>query len=56
MALDALEAILTRRSTRHYAPDMVEDDKLRKILEAARQAPSGGNSQTNHKTEQCWKS
>lgn len=48
MALDALEAILTRRSTRHYAPDMVEDDKLRKILEAARQAPSGGNSQTNH--------
>ena len=48
MALDALEALLTRRSTRHYEPDMVEDDKLQKILEAARQAPGGGNSQTNH--------
>lgn len=46
--MDALEAILTRRSTRHYQPDMVDEDKLRKILEAAKQAPSGGNNQTNH--------
>ena len=46
--MEALEAILTRRSTRNYKPDAVEDEKLEKILAAARQAPSGGNNQTNH--------
>ena len=46
--MDALMAILTRRSTRNYKPDAVEEDKLEKILNAARQAPSGGNNQTNH--------
>ncbi len=46
--MEALEAIYTRRSTRNYKPDAVEKEKLTKILEAARQAPSGGNSQTNH--------
>ena len=46
--MDALEAILTRRSTRNYRPDAVEEEKLGQILDAARQAPSGGNSQTNH--------
>ena len=46
--MDAMEAILTRRSTRNYKPDAVEEEKLSKILDAARQAPSGGNSQTNH--------
>ena len=46
--MDALEAILTRRSTRNYLPDAVEAEKIEKILEAARQAPSGGNNQTNH--------
>ena len=46
--MDALEAILTRRSTRNYKPDAVEAEKLEKILEAAGQAPSGGNNQTNH--------
>ena len=46
--MDALEAILTRRSTRVYRPDAVETEKIEKILEAARQAPSGGNNQTNH--------
>lgn len=46
--MDAMEAILTRRSTRNYRPDMVEDEKLERIIEAARQAPSGGNNQTNH--------
>ena len=46
--MEALEAILTRRSTRNYKPDPVEPEKLEKILSAARQAPSGGNSQTNH--------
>ena len=46
--MEALEAILTRRSTRNYKPDDVEPDKLSRILDAARQAPSGGNNQTNH--------
>lgn len=46
--MDALEAILTRRSTRNYMPDAVEAEKLEQILDAAKQAPSGGNSQTNH--------
>ena len=46
--MDAMEAILTRRSTRNYRPDAVEQQKLDRIIEAARQAPSGGNNQTNH--------
>ena len=46
--MEAMEAILTRRSTRNYLPDPVEKEKLEQILEAARQAPSGGNNQTNH--------
>ena len=46
--MDALEALVTRRSTRNYKPDPVEQEKLEKILEAGRQAPSGGNHQTSH--------
>ena len=46
--MDALEAIITRRSTRNYKPDPVESEKIEKILEAGRQAPSGGNNQTSH--------
>ena len=46
--MEALEAILTRRSTRNYKPDPVEAEKLDRILRAARQAPSGGNNQTCH--------
>ncbi len=46
--MEAIEAILTRRSTRNFRPDAVEQEKLDTILDAARQAPSGGNSQTSH--------
>ncbi len=46
--MDAFEAIITRRSTRNFKPDTVEKEKLEKILEAGRYAPSGSNSQTNH--------
>ena len=46
--MEAQLAILTRRSTRNYKPDAVEDEKLEKILNAGKQAPSGGNNQTNH--------
>ena len=46
--MEALEALVTRRSTRKYKPDPVEQEKIDKILEAGRQAPSGGNNQTSH--------
>ena len=46
--MDALEAILTRRSTRNYRSDPVDEEKLARIIEAGRQAPSGGNNQYNH--------
>ena len=46
--MDAYEAIMTRRSTRNYKPDMVEPEKMDRILNAGRFAPSGGNSQSNH--------
>ena len=46
--MDALEAIFTRRSTRNFRPDMVDPEKIEKIIEAGRRAPCGGNTQTNH--------
>ncbi len=46
--MDALEALVTRRSTRNYKPNPVEQEKLDQILDAGRQAPSGGNNQTSH--------
>ena len=46
--MEALEAILTRRSTRNFRPDPVPQDLLNRILTAGRQAPSGGNNQYNH--------
>ena len=44
--MDALEAILTRRSTRAVKREAVDPEKLAKVIEAGRFAPSGGNSQT----------
>ena len=46
--MDAFEAIMTRRSTRKYLPYPPEREKLEKILQAGRYAPSGSNAQTNH--------
>lgn len=46
--MDALQAILTRRSTRKYSDKMPERALIEKIIEAGRYAPSGGNSQTTH--------
>lgn len=46
--MNALESILTRRSTRSYKTEPVENEKLQKIIEAGRNAPSGGNNQTCH--------
>ena len=42
------EAIMTRRSTRNYKDNPVEKEKLEKIIESGRYAPSGSNSQSNH--------
>jgi len=43
--MDVMEAIRRRRSVRSYRKDPVPDEKLKKILEAARLAPSARNSQ-----------
>ncbi|MDZ4131820.1 MAG: nitroreductase family protein [Dethiobacteria bacterium] len=46
--MDIYETLRERRSIRKYKPDQVPDDKLLRILEAARIAPSWSNLQ-------CWK-
>jgi len=43
--MDVFTAIQGRRSIRKYSARTVEDDKLKKILEAARLAPSANNLQ-----------
>ncbi|MEM3104889.1 MAG: nitroreductase family protein, partial [Candidatus Bathyarchaeia archaeon] len=43
--MEVFEAIRTRRSIRVYEDKPVEEEKLRKVLEAARLAPSAGNRQ-----------
>ena len=45
-----LENILTRRSVRKYKTEQIADLELESILEAAKYAPSGGNSQSWHFT------
>lgn len=42
---DALNLLKTRRSIRRYKDKPVEDEKVRKCLEAARWAPSASNKQ-----------
>ena len=46
--MNTLDAILTRRSTRKFQAKPVELEKLQKIVEAGRFAPTGGNCQSNH--------
>lgn len=46
--MDAIEAILTRRSTRKYADTIPNKDLIDKVIEAGRYAPSGSNSQQTH--------
>ncbi|PIU98475.1 nitroreductase, partial [Candidatus Wolfebacteria bacterium CG03_land_8_20_14_0_80_40_12] len=43
--MNIFQAIKTRRSVRQYQPKPVPEDKLRKVLEAARLAPSAHNAQ-----------
>jgi len=48
MKMEALEAILTRRSVRKYTEKPVSDETVRKLLEAAMAAPSAHNRQPWH--------
>jgi nitroreductase len=42
---EVIDNILTRRSIRTYSEEQISDEKLNAILEAAKYAPSGSNSQ-----------
>jgi nitroreductase len=44
-SMDVFAAIKGRRSVRAYKPAQIEEDKLKKVLEAARLAPSASNRQ-----------
>ena len=46
--MDFYEVVKTRRSVRAYGTEPVEDDKLKRILEAARLAPTAANRQPLH--------
>ncbi|MDI6819815.1 MAG: nitroreductase family protein [Candidatus Hodarchaeaceae archaeon] len=43
--MDVFDAINGRRSVREFKPDPIEEDDLRRILNAGRAAPSAGNCQ-----------
>jgi len=43
--MDILEGIVSRRSIRKYKPDLVPEDDVKTLLEAAMSAPSAGNEQ-----------
>jgi nitroreductase len=43
--MDVSKAILKRRSIRQWKPATVEEEKIEKVLEAGRRAPSWGNTQ-----------
>ena len=46
--MDALEAILTRRSVRKYTEKEIDDTCIQQLIEAAVSAPSAGNQQPWH--------
>lgn len=46
--MDAMDAILTRRSIRRYTPQEISDEIIQKLLKAAMNAPSAGNHQPWH--------
>ncbi len=46
--MDVFQCIRTRRTIRDFKPDAVPDDALRRILQAARWAPSSSNTQPWH--------
>lgn len=46
--MEAMEAILTRRSTREYTPEPVPEEALQQLLRAAMHAPSAGKIRPWH--------
>ncbi len=46
--MDAMEAILTRRSIRHYTDQPIAEAVMEQLLRAAMHAPSAGNGQPWH--------
>jgi nitroreductase len=46
--MDAIQAVMTRRSIRSYKQDDVPGDMVQKLLQAAMNAPSAGNQQPWH--------
>jgi len=46
--MDAMEAILSRRSIRKYTKKQIPDDLIKKLIEAGMSAPSAGNEQPWH--------
>ena len=46
--MDAMDAILSRRSIRRYTRQSVSDETIKELLEAAMSAPSAGNEQPWH--------
>lgn len=48
ICMDTLEALLTRRSVRHFTTQPVSEDALTTILQAAMHAPSACNQQPWH--------
>jgi nitroreductase len=46
--MEAMEAILSRRSIRKYTPDPVPEEAIRRLLEAAMAAPSAGDERPWH--------
>ncbi|RLI23694.1 nitroreductase, partial [Candidatus Bathyarchaeota archaeon] len=48
MVLDVFEAIRARRSIRSFEPTPIPEEKVMRILEAGRLAPSAGNVQPWH--------
>lgn len=47
-SMDAMDAILSRRSVRQYTAQPVPDEVIRELLKAAMSAPSAGNEQPWH--------
>ena len=46
--MNTFDCIYSRRSTRRYKQVPVELEKVQKVIEAGRFAPSGGNNQSAH--------
>ena len=46
--MEAIEAIMTRRSNRRFTNEMPGKQEIGKIIECGRQAPCGSNSQSVH--------